>query len=51
MSVDFTPSPDWPPMYQGRLDTLRLRYVTDPALHAVELSLTDGGGVVLATRR
>ena len=52
---DFTPArpgePVWPPTYRGAIDTLRLRYLTDPALVAVELSVGDGSGVVLATRR
>jgi hypothetical protein len=52
---DFTPArpgePVWPPVHQGAVDALRLRYLTDPALVAVDLSLGDGGGVVLASRR
>jgi predicted O-methyltransferase YrrM len=55
MLDDFTPpgprEPAWPPSYRGAVDTLRLRYLTDPALVAVDLQLDGGSGVVLATRR
>ncbi len=48
---DFTPSTGWPPTHEGAVDTLRVRYLTDPRLRAAELLLPDGGAVVVAARR
>ncbi|MGC0318744.1 putative O-methyltransferase YrrM [Kitasatospora acidiphila] len=36
---DFTPSPGWPPLHEGRPDTARLHWLEHPALRATELQL------------
>ncbi|MGA5820982.1 O-methyltransferase [Kitasatospora sp. NPDC094028] len=48
---DFTPSPHWPPRFEGAVDELRLRYLTHPALEAAEVLTTPTSAAVLATRR
>ncbi|KJS62411.1 O-methyltransferase [Streptomyces rubellomurinus] len=48
---DFTPSPHWPPRFEGTVDELRLRYLTHPALEAAEVLTTPTSSAVLATRR
>jgi len=37
---DFTPSIGWPPTYQGQVDQLRVRYLTDPRLLAAEVQVS-----------
>ncbi|MFJ2897320.1 O-methyltransferase [Streptomyces sp. NPDC087218] len=48
---DFTPSPHWPPRFEGEVDELRLFYLTHPALEATELLTTPTSSVIIATRR
>jgi predicted O-methyltransferase YrrM len=36
---DFTPSPGWPPLHEGRPDAARLHWLEHPALRATELQL------------
>ncbi|WP_088313917.1 O-methyltransferase [Kineosporia sp. R_H_3] len=48
---DLTPTDDWPPTYEGQVDTLRVRYLTHPALVAVQLAVAAAEGVVVAVRR
>ncbi|WP_088288055.1 O-methyltransferase [Kineosporia sp. A_224] len=48
---DLTPTDDWPPLYEGQVDTLRVRYLTHPALVAVPLAVAAAEGVVVAVRR
>ncbi|MFD0279490.1 O-methyltransferase [Kitasatospora sp. NPDC127111] len=48
---DFTPSPDWPPRFDGGVDELRLRYLTHPALHATEIRTAPTASVIVAVRR
>lgn len=48
---DFTPSAVWPPMYEGRVDTLRQEWLTDPRFVTVEVMVADDAAVLLATRR
>lgn len=48
---DFTPSPGWPPMYEGRVDTLRQEWLTDPRFTTVEVMVASDASVLLATRR
>ena len=47
---DFTPSSGWPPTYQGQLDQLRIRYLTDPRLLAAEVQVSPTQTVIVATR-
>jgi len=48
---DFTPSPGWPPRFNGEVDELRLRYLTHPALQATEVLTTPTTSVIVAVRR
>lgn len=48
---DFTPSAGWPPMYEGRVDTLRQEWLTDPRFVTVEVMVASDASVLLATRR
>src|SRR5690606_22048392 len=48
---DFTPYAGWPPMYDGRVDVIRQRWLTDPAFVAAEIMVADDTSVLLATRR
>jgi predicted O-methyltransferase YrrM len=48
---DFTPSTHWPPIYEGRVDSLREQWLTDERFTSVEVMVTDDSSVVLATRR
>ncbi len=48
---DFTPCESWPPIFAGRVDTLREQWLTDERFTAVEVMVTDDSSVVLATRR
>ncbi|GGS49195.1 transferase [Streptomyces badius] len=48
---DFTPSPHWPPRFEGVVDELRLFYLTHPALDATEVLTTSTTSVVVAARR
>jgi predicted O-methyltransferase YrrM len=48
---DFTPSTSWPPIYEGRVDSLREQWLTDERFTSVEVMVTDDSSVILATRR
>lgn len=49
---DFAPAHDWPPVTgDGRLDTLRQDWLTDPRLAAVDVVVTQDNAVVVAVRR
>ena len=48
---DFTPSAVWPPMYEGRVDTLRQEWLMDPRFTTVEVMVAADAAVLLATRR
>ena len=48
---DFTPSPGWPPLFDGQPDELRMRYLTDPRVHACQVNASTDMTVVLATCR
>ncbi len=48
---DFTPSAGWPPVFEGEVDELRLRYLTHPALVATEVLTTARTSAVIAVRR
>lgn len=48
---DFTPSGSWPPVYRGRVDTLREAWLTDERFVAAEVAVTPDAAVLVATRR
>ncbi|WBQ07565.1 O-methyltransferase [Kribbella sp. CA-293567] len=48
---DFTPSGVWPPMYEGRVDTLRQEWLQDKRFTTVEVMVAIDAAVLLATRR
>ncbi|MFI6084942.1 O-methyltransferase [Streptomyces sp. NPDC051217] len=48
---DFTPSSEWPPRFEGEVDTLRVFYLTHPALEATEVLTTPTSSAVVAARR
>lgn len=48
---DFTPSICWPPIYDGRVDTVRQQWLTDPRFTTVEVMVTDDAAVLVAARR
>lgn len=48
---DFTPSAVWPPMYEGRVDTLRQEWLMDSRFTTVEVMVAPDAAVLLATRR
>ncbi|MFD0337285.1 O-methyltransferase [Streptomyces sp. NPDC127117] len=48
---DFTPSPHWPPRFEGEVDELRTFYLTHPDLDATEVLTTPASSVVIGARR
>ncbi|HEY8457049.1 MAG TPA: class I SAM-dependent methyltransferase [Actinopolymorphaceae bacterium] len=48
---DFTPSSTWPPTFQGRVDTTRLQWLTDPRFVTTEVMVATDASVLIATRR
>ncbi|GGD17255.1 O-methyltransferase [Nocardioides daphniae] len=48
---DFTPCESWPPIYLGRVDTLREEWLTDERFTAVEVMISHDASVLIATRR
>lgn len=48
---DFTPSSTWPPIYDGRVDTVRQAWLTDDRFTTVEVMVTDDTSVLIAARR
>ncbi|MFE7116737.1 O-methyltransferase [Streptomyces sp. NPDC057654] len=48
---DFTPSPHWPPRFEGEVDQLRLAYLTHPTLQATEVLTAPDASAIIATRR
>lgn len=48
---DFTPSACWPPIYEGRVDTVREGWLTDPRFTTVEVMVTDDAAVLIAAKR
>ncbi|QSS95061.1 O-methyltransferase [Streptomyces sp. M54] len=48
---DFTPSPEWPPRFEGEVDELRVFYLTHPGLDATEVLTSPTGSVVIGARR
>jgi predicted O-methyltransferase YrrM len=48
---DFTPYPGWPPMYHGRVDTMRQEWLSHPGFVTVEIMVAEDTAVLLAARR
>lgn len=48
---DFTPCATWPPMYQGRVDTVRQQWLTDRRFATVEVMVAADASVLIASRR
>jgi predicted O-methyltransferase YrrM len=48
---DFTPCSSWPPVYEGRVDTLREQWLTDERFTSVEVMVADDASVLIATKR
>ncbi len=48
---DFTPCATWPPMYEGRVDTMREQWLTDERFTTVEVMVAADTSVLIATRR
>lgn len=48
---DFTPSACWPPIYEGRVDTVREGWLTDTRFTTVEVMVTDDAAVLIAAKR
>lgn len=47
---DFTPSSQWPPVFESEVDELRLCYLTHSRLHATEVLTTSASAAVIAVR-
>ncbi len=48
---DFTPADEWPPLFRGEPDALRIAWLTDPRFTATELRVSPTESALLATRR
>jgi predicted O-methyltransferase YrrM len=48
---DFTPCPSWPPIFDGRVDTLREEWLSDVRFTAVEVLVAPDTSAVIATKR
>lgn len=48
---DYVPSPFWPPIADGRVDTAREQWLTDPRFAAVEMLIDPDASLIIATRR
>jgi len=49
--ADFTPCESWPPVFEGRVDVLRERWLTDERFTTVEVMVAPDASVLIATRR
>ena len=47
---DFTPCPTWPPLDRGRVDTLRLDWLSDERFTSVDVMVAEDTSVVIAVR-
>ncbi|MGH3446971.1 MAG: O-methyltransferase [Nocardioidaceae bacterium] len=47
---DFTPCESWPPMYEGRVDTMREQWLTDERFTTVEVMVASDTSVLIAAR-
>jgi predicted O-methyltransferase YrrM len=48
---DFTPCEQWPPVANGRVDTLREEWLTDERFTTVEVLVASDAATLIATRR
>ncbi|HEX6151651.1 O-methyltransferase [Nocardioides sp.] len=48
---DFTPCEGWPPVFQGRVDTLREEWLTDDRFTTVDVMVAPDASTLIATRR
>jgi predicted O-methyltransferase YrrM len=48
---DFTPSQSWPPVFDGRVDSMREQWLLDDRFTTVEVMVTPDASVLIATRR
>jgi predicted O-methyltransferase YrrM len=48
---DFTPCESWPPVYAGRVDTLREQWLSDERFTSAEVMVAPDTSVVIATKR
>jgi|SRR5680860_261362 len=48
---DFTPCELWPPVFAGRVDTLREQWLTDERFTTVEVMVATDASVLIATKR
>lgn len=48
---DFVPCEQWPPVFHGRVDTLREEWLTDERFTAVEVMVASDAATIVATRR
>ncbi len=48
---DFTPCSSWPPVYGGRVDSLREQWLTDERFTTVEVMVATDTAVLIATKR
>ena len=48
---DFTPCPTWPPLDRGRVDSLRLDWLTDERFTSVDVMVAEDTSVLVAVRR
>lgn len=48
---DFVPSPFWPPIVDGQVDSVREQWLTDERFVAVEMLIDPDASLIIATRR
>jgi predicted O-methyltransferase YrrM len=48
---DFTPCSSWPPVYEGRVDSLREQWLTDERFTTVEVMVAGDASVLIAAKR
>ena len=48
---DFTPCQSWPPLFEGRVDTLREEWLSDERFAAVEVLVAPDASAVIAAKR
>lgn len=48
---DFTPCESWPPIFEGRVDTLREHWLTDERFTTAEVMVASDAAVLIATKR
>lgn len=48
---DFTPCETWPPLYDGRVDSMREAWLTDQRFTTVEVMVATDASVLIASRR